>query len=32
MPLLRDLAADGRPMSPYLAQHADNPTECKGGN
>jgi uncharacterized protein len=27
MPLLRDLAADGRPMSPYLAQHADNPVD-----
>jgi uncharacterized protein YyaL (SSP411 family) len=27
MPLLRALAADGRPMSPYLAQHADNPVD-----
>jgi uncharacterized protein len=27
MPLLRDLAARGAPMSPYLAQHADNPVD-----
>jgi uncharacterized protein YyaL (SSP411 family) len=27
MPLLRDLAARGEPMSPYLAQHADNPVD-----
>ncbi|HZS34860.1 MAG TPA: thioredoxin domain-containing protein [Methylomirabilota bacterium] len=27
MPLLRDLAASGVPVSPYLAQHADNPVD-----
>jgi uncharacterized protein len=27
MPLLRDLAAADAPMSPYLAQHADNPVD-----
>src|SRR5580704_12277856 len=27
MPLLRDLATDGTPMSPYLLQHANNPVD-----
>ena len=27
MPLLRDLAAQDQPLSPYLAQHADNPVD-----